>query len=349
MCRAHTETEGDPETMRRRTTAPTRPIRLATFAFASAFALGGCLGQNPNYNPATDDAGATEFDAGIPETPDGQVDEDAAPPTIEDAMVPEVDGALIPPPDAGTPDLVGPSTGAISIYLKGDFTPKVLTDTLAGQTITDHRIAISKYYIQTSMNDPSPVLCFDHGQTPVVAEMEKDNLMGSCKTSTIPTASYTHGRVKVDWIKFSVTGTVHFLSMPYPGSFTVFRAYSDTTYDGKTYKAGQGKVGYVGIIPIELPVSYDPYPGVPGIKMEVDPNGDFWLVFPFSQPLLIVQHDNNQHWARFHWQMFEGFRWLEHNAVGYTNSTWDVAATPGATEEVISAGVTGFYITSSVD
>jgi hypothetical protein len=314
--------------------------------FVSTLALAGCLGANPSWNPENDesDDGSAlvegDVDGGIP-------DSEGQPPLEIDASSPPQ------PPDAGAPDTpdMAPAkgTGAISIYLKGDFTPKVFTDTLASQTITEHRIAISEYWIQTSLNDPSPVLCFDHGKKPVVAEMEKDNLMGACKTNTIPTASYTHGRVKVDWIKFSVTGTVHFLSMPYPGSFTVFRAYSDTAYEGKNYTAGQGKVNYVGIIPVELPVSYDPLPVVPGLKMEVDANGDFWIVFPFGKSLLIVQNNNEQHWARFHWQMYEGFRWLEHNAVGYADNTWDVSPYPGATEEVISAGVTGFYITASTD
>lgn len=244
----------------------------------------------------------------------------------------------------------GGKKGQIQIYLKGDLTPETFQDGLVGQTPTQYSIALSRYWVLKSANDPAPQLCFDHGQNSVEADMSKDNLMGTCTTATIQDGSYTHGKVKVDWAKYSVTGTLHYNGLPLQGKFTFFRAYSNTTHDGKSYKAQEGWLEFQGPTTVRIPYTYPPLPApsLSGVQLS-EANGEFFMLFPFKRPLPIAQQNVDTHWARFHWKIFQAFRWADKTLPGYTQGTWDVAVDPTAAEEVKVGGVTGFFITTSLD
>lgn len=272
-----------------------------------------------------------EVGGGVDQT-DGQVGEDAQ--VLHDASI--------------TGDASAPGGGTISIYLAGDLTPKTFTDGLAGQTPTTYLVALSKYWVQTSLDDPSPAFCFDTGSTPVVADLHGDTLLGVCQTQDIPTAMYTYGRVKVDWATYTVNGTLHYSGMDLPGEFTFFRAYSDTTYGGDSYLAGEGTITFTGATQVEIPTTYDPPLSLPGVRLETI-DGEFWMTFPYSHALAVDQTNADDHWARAHWEIFEGFRWQDTTATGYTDNVWDVGVTLGETEEVLFAGVTGYHTTASTD
>lgn len=252
----------------------------------------------------------------------------------------------------GDADVTGDASvtgaGTISIYLTGDFTAKTFTDGLAGQTPTSYVIAVSEYWVQTSLDDPSPVFCFDTGADPVVADLYGDTLLGVCQTQDIPSAVYTHGRVKVEWATYTVTGTLHYSGMPFPGEFTFFRAYSDTTYEGQSYLAGEGTIAYSGATQVQIPTAYDPPLSLPLVRLETI-DGEFWMTFPYSQPLGVDQTSPDSHWARAHWEVFEGFRWQDTADAGNTVNIWDVGVTAIETEEVLFAGVTGYHTTASTD
>jgi hypothetical protein len=238
--------------------------------------------------------------------------------------------------------------GTISIYLQGDHTPKTFTDGLSGQTPTHYVIALSEYWVQTSLDDPAPVFCFDTGSSPVEADMSEDTLVGVCQTADVPTAVYTHGRVKVEWATYTVTGTLHYQGTPLPGEFTFFRAYSDTTYQGQPYLAGEGTITFTGATQVSIPASYDPPLTIPGMRTETI-DGDFWMTFPYSRPLFIDQTNTDHHWARFHWEIYEGYRWQDTTDAGHTPNTWDVGLSVPETEPVHTPGVTGYHTTASTD
>jgi hypothetical protein len=198
------------------------------------------------------------------------------------------------------------------------------------------------------MDDPSPVLCFDHGDDAKEADLAKDNLMGVCRTQSVPTAAYTHGRVKVAWARYTVAGMLHDAGYSLPGRFTFFRAYSDVVYNGHSYAAGEGTTRFAGTVETEVPATFPPIPPIPGLRMEVI-GGEFWLTFPFSHPLLVVQDNTGRHWARFHWEIFQGFRWSDRDGPGYAAGTWDVSTVQADTETVVNPGATGYYVTASTD
>jgi len=293
---------------------------------AGCFTHGGGIGNN-NNQPQPDSGVASDGQVST----DGQVVSDGAP--LADAAVTE-DGSA-------------PGEGTISIYLTGDMTPKTFNDGLSGQTPTDYVIAISEHWAMTSLNDPSPALCFDTGPSPVEADLSTDTLVGVCQTASLPSAVYTHGRTKVEWVTYKVNGTLHYSGMPLAGTFTFFRAFSDTTYLGEPYLAGEGTVRFDGITTVEIPLAVDPPLSLPGVHTETVA-GEFWMSFPYSQPLAVDQTNTQHHWARAHWEIFEGFRWqddLQHalNQVG----VWDVGVSVAETEAVLFPGVTGFHTTAS--
>ncbi len=245
-------------------------------------------------------------------------------------------------------DDVGAAGGRINIYVKGDQTKPTFKDGLSGQTPTNYEIALSRYQVMTSALDPKPVLCFDHGSKPVVTNMAKDTLVGYCKTQSIKTGAYTHGRTKVDWARYTVNGVYHLGTQKLPGKFTFFRAYSDVTYKGTAYKAGKGFISFSGLTTVQIPFTYGPMPPMPGVQFKTI-KGEFFMTFRYSKPLPIVQPNKGSHWARFHWKVGDAFRWKELTWPSYSKGSWDVSPVFTSIEPVLVHGVWGYRVTSSVD
>jgi hypothetical protein len=310
-------------------------LGLAATTLVLALAGPGCWGS-PLGGPTFDggDAGGAGDAAAHGDGP-------AAP---HDGPAAQHDGA----PADGAGDDSGITGGRIEIYVSGDSTVRTFTDGLSGQTPRDFKIALSKYYAMTSALDPSPALCFDHGTGEVVADLSGDTLVGTCATASLPTASYTYGRVRVMWAEYTVSGVLHYLGSPYAGDFTFFRAYSDVMHGGVAMSAGQGIIKF-STTGTEIPVTYPPaLAAAPGVTVETT-NGECWMTFAYSHPLPVDQTSPDTHWARFTWEIFEGFRWSELALAGYATGTWDVSLTAGAMENVVVPGATGYHTTSSVD
>ncbi len=251
-------------------------------------------------------------------------------------------------PEQQSKDQFSPDTGGgtIKIYLKGDLTPQTFTDKYSSQTPTNYQIALSRYFIMLNAQDPKPQLCF-HLKKVAVADMSKDNLMGSCRTQTLKTGLYTYGKVKVEWVRYTVDGVMHYNGIPLSGKLTFLRAYSDTTYQGKAYKAGQGRIKFAGPTTVEIPYTFPQVPTTPGLKFSLV-KGEFFITFPYTKPLPIDQTSKDQHWARMHWKIHNAFRWIDKALPSYKTDIWDVAVTTSTTEEVKLFGVSGYKITSSV-
>jgi len=251
-------------------------------------------------------------------------------------------------PEKAAPETSNPpGKGSIAIYLKGDLKPKTYQDKLQGQTPTNYAIAVSKYYIMRSINDPAPQLCFDHGKNAKIADMHKDNLVGSCVTNALKTGLYTYGKVKVEWVRYTVQGILHY-NQKLPGAFTFFRAYSDTTYQGKSYKAGNGTIAFSLLPTNTIPYKFPNPPPIPGMKFQLV-NGEFWMTFPYKRGLPVKKDNEKKHWARFHWEIDKAFRWEDLSTANFQKGSWDVTLNPSTAEPVKGFGVSGYYITSSID
>jgi len=241
-----------------------------------------------------------------------------------------------------------PATGSIAIYLKGELAKKTFIDGLSGQTPTNYQIALSRYEVLLSQDDPAPQPCFNLGNKAFVADLSKDNLVGYCATAKIKSGIYTHGRVKVQWSRYSVVGTLHYGGQVLPGTFTFLRAWSDTTVDGQAYKANTGTVTFAGVVSQVIPWTYPKAVSPPGFKFDLV-GGELLFTFPYSKPLPIEQTSKEAHWARMHWAITDGFRWEEKKTVGFKSGVWDVAVPAAGSEQVKRFGVSGYKVTSSVD
>lgn len=286
----------------------------------------------------------------LPDTPFDVVHTDHGSDDMSDGTIPDDLSADESPDDMSLdPELaeVG-EPGRISIYLTGDLTERTFEDELYGQTPRDYFIALSAYYVLTSGNDISPDLCFEHGDRPVTADLYEDNLMGSCVTATIPTDIYTHGRVRVDWMRYTVDGTLHYLDYHLPGEFVFFRAYSNTTYGTEFYLAGTGYIEFRGATIIRIPTTSAYTIDLGGVQTELI-DGEFWMTFPYRRTLPIDSTSPDNHWARFHWEIYEAFRWEDLDQDNFSEGEWDVTSTIYDGEQIHVPGVTGYHVTASID
>lgn len=275
-------------------------------------------------------------------------------------MVPDVPTDLPPDSPIDAPEDDGTDTtdtgesdmglpGRIAIFLAGDDSERTFTDSASGQTPRDFDIALSAYYVQTSRFDNSRALCFDLGDTPAIADMSGDNLIGSCLTSSIPTGTYTHGRVKVDWLRYTIDGTLHAGEGPDQGEYDLFRAMSNTEYEGTYYTANTGYIAFSGLISFSLPLTFPPMSGG-GMGIDINMElGKLWMTFPYSSPLPIDASNLQHHWARFHWELYESFRWIDTSLEGHSPGVWDTRYNIADSEQVVGSGFNGYHITSSLD
>ncbi len=269
----------------------------------------------------------------------GELSEDASG-DADDAETGDADASGDTADTADTADV-----GRIEIYLAGDHAVRDYNDGLSGQTPTAYQIGISGYQLRTGPT-ATPVPCFDLDE-PVVADMDGDTLVGHCRTDEVPTALYTHGRVRVEYLTYTVGGRLHYAGQVYAGDFVIFRAYSDTVYEGVDYNAGSGWVRYEGPTTVTLPVEYAPL-DVVGLSGELV-GGEYWLTFPYLRVLPVETSNTDTHWARFHWEVYEAFRWVDDAGPDNRDGEWDVGTTLAASEEVRMTGVAGYHITSSID
>jgi hypothetical protein len=312
-----------------------RPILLsACFCCGPAPWLGAC-----GDDAATDDAGdaadrtdSAEADSSAEAEAEADADDTAESATDGED---QVDGPC-------------PDCGMIRIYVAGDATAKTFTDGLSGQTPFDYFIGVSSYRALRSADDPSPISCFDYGADTFAIDLQTDNLVGRCATSSFPLGTYTHGMTKVDWITYKVLGDVHYGGATLPATFQIFKAFSACDYDGHHYGAGEGWIGYdVSGTTGQIPYVFPDLPSLPGVSF-VTEGDSFWMVFPFTHPFLIGASDSAEHWSRMFWEIFESFRWTDLRLTGYAAGRWDVSST-GDTETPQMFGVSGYHIESSAD
>ena len=282
---------------------------------------------------------------------------DSVAPAIEDSATDtlgtDMSGDTSAAPDVKSPDDTGPAEagggGWLTIRVGGDTTPKALYDGLSGQTPTTYTMGLARYEIMTSATDPKPVVVFDHGTKPVEINMLAGaQVAGRGRLSSIPSGTYTHGRVQLTSTTFTIAATVHTLAA-LPGTVEVIAALSDTTLGGKAWK--QGQVSYTfSVWPTPLPGLLPPLPATPGGQI-IQKDGKTWMVFPFTKPLAIVSSSPSSWTATIIYEVGDSFRWQDDpNVAGYKAKVFDVSVLPAPSFEIVKAfGATGYLITEKKD
>lgn len=243
--------------------------------------------------------------------------------------------------EAGSGDLRREGGGGLlSIFIRGDLTPKVFSDGLSGQTPKQYVMGLGRFDILRSPGDPAPVTVFDHGQKPVEVNLLSETLGGSRPLAELPPGTYSHGRVLLTHARFAVAAVVHAGSgVLLPGDISSVVALSDGTIDGKPWTQGQATFSFAGFT---VPGTVPALPSTAGGTI-VSSGGRTWLVFPFPEPLA-VGSSGADHKATIIYQVYESFRWQDQDKAGYQPKTFDVDPLAMSFEPVLNFGATGYSI-----
>lgn len=263
----------------------------------------------------------------------------------DDSIAHTTDGAADAPltTDASPDQLpdrapVDGDTGAmLRIYIRGDTTPRTFTDGYAGQTPSLYHMGLGRFDIMTSAT-AAPVTVFDHGANPVEVDMLGKTLGGQAALASLPSGTYTHGRVLLTMTTFTVKATVH-LGGAVAGDLAVTVALSDTTVGGTAWSKGKASFTFAQQT---LPATVPPLPSTGG-GMIVEEPGKTWLVFPFPTPLQVSAAAQDQS-ATIVYDVFESFRWQDQTTAGYSPNVFDVDPLALSWEQLKNFGATGYSV-----
>lgn len=270
-------------------------------------------------------------------TPDGGQDAgfDGGAPADDAGVDLELDAGR----DAGPPNL--------SIYARGDLTPKTFADGYSGQTPTAQEFGIGRLDLMASPTDTAPVTVFDHGDAPVLVDMlaPTPTLAGTGASASLPAGTYPWGRVQLTLVRTTVAATIHGGSAT-PGTVTVVSALSDTAVEGVPW--AQGRTEYTVKAGVALSVTFPgaapSFPSTSGGTVAQEA-GRTWLVFPFTTPFVIDPEDPAPRAATITYDVYQSFRWQEQSAAGYASGAFDVDPASMSSEPVRNLGATGYHTT----
>jgi hypothetical protein len=228
----------------------------------------------------------------------------------------------------------------------GDLTPQAFNDGALGQTPTNHVLAVSELVLMRSPTDPSPAFCFR--VSPVAAPLGADTLIATCETYDLPTATFTHARVQLDWVTFDVQGMLHGPGVA-PGTFSFFRAYSATVYGGTDYQPGSGTLHFDSTLYYHDMGWSFPLPQDRGGVTYEDYFGLLRATIPLSTPLVMQHNDPGAHWIRLHVLTHEAYRWHDSSQSGYVGGIWNASVIQNNSEQVTIRGIAGIDVTTSAE
>jgi hypothetical protein len=229
-----------------------------------------------------------------------------------------------------------------------DECPLPTDSTLAYQTPTGLRIGVAEVELLRSAGDPAP-----HRILAASPAIDADLVAGATfvavDTGSIPDGTYTHLRVKLDWILIQVGATAHSASMSIPGTFDVDYAlsnYRDPEQGARvqgdylaTFAAFGAQFPQTGVQSVAgFPPSYPN--GV------VDLTGDAYrITFAMPQgPVVIDQDAPASVDARLTYFIEDSFGWRDLAGPNYVTDVFDLAQDPTATEVPEAMAIRGFAI-----
>jgi hypothetical protein len=267
---------------------------------------------------------------------------------LEDDAGPIADASPDSDPDASPTADAGPEGYQLVINVQGDLTPKVFDDGLSGQTPTNYFMGVQRLDIEKAGDEADPwVTVFDHGADYVEVDMHASQTAGTASFADLPPGSYSRCRVLLAMARFDVEATVHVDVPPVAlhGPLTVVTALSDTVIDGQTRAQSWAEFTFdLGGYTTSREGSIPELPSAPGAEV-VQEGGRTWLVFPLESPIVIPASVTRDYEMTITYDIFESFRWADQALPGYVEGIFDVNASTGAWEPVMSFGATDYHIT----
>lgn len=217
--------------------------------------------------------------------------------------------------------------------------------TMSYQTPSGLRIGVAEVELLTSADDANP-----HSLLLAAPAHDADLVAGATfcavDVGSIPEGVYTHMRVKLDWIRYTVDATGHSAGFALPGSLDVDYVLSD--YDDAelgaraqgdylaTFVGAGMQVPQAGIQPVEFPTSHP--------DGTVDTSGGAYRVtFPTPDHPIIIAHGRPESVdVNITYFIDDAFGWLDRAEPGFVADVFDLADNPIATEQPASMAIQGF-------
>lgn len=304
-----------------------RGLLLAAMAVAGCEAQSGALGGSGGAGGASGGAGGETGGAG------GETGGSGG----------ETGGA------GGAAGGAGGGGARLDIDILGDVSPQTFTDGLQGQTPSRYIQGLGAFQILRSADDLAPVVVFDHGADWVPVDMLARTRGGSSPLARLPRATYTHGRVRLAFTRFTVDAVAHALGQSVPGELTITSAHAATTVvdavgGGASYLRGESRFRFVGAgIEREGPIALPDFPATGGGSV-VEREDGLWLEFPLTPPVVIEPTDPSNHLGVITYALFESFRWRDEAGVDWAEGSYDLDGTAMSSEPVLNFGATGYSI-----
>lgn len=280
----------------------------------------------------------------------------------EDTAAPGADARTPPPPDGGlvdrdaeialdAPDAAAFDDGATGpvaqVVVRTNTDPFPHADGYAGQTSRDAYQGIRSFELLRGIDDPDPLVLFDHGDDPVEAGYNDgdDTLVGMVRLHGLRAGHYTMARSVVTHSRYRVDAVMHAGGYVLPGEFDNVQVLSDgTRIDGVIRPESWFRYVFrTGGMDFPLEGLGAPLPTEPtttgGFSLSIEDGVaayyypvDITLVATATEDLVIVLEVN----------MFEAFRWEDQDLPGYTAGVFD--SSPTASEPVRRFGANSLRV-----
>ncbi len=216
------------------------------------------------------------------------------------------------------------------------------------QTPQTATIGVAAVELLRSVDDTNPHLLV--GSAPAhAADLVEGTTFAQVDTGSIPEGTYTHMRIKLDYVDFEVSATGHMGGFSLPGALDVDYVLSDHDSEARgaqsqgeyvaKFTAAGMEVPQAGVRPVEYPPSY------PEATVATD-GGEYWVTLAVPSGAIAISHERPDHVdVDVQFCIDSGFAWAENQAPGHTDGVFDLDYDPAATERPMSMAVRGFTMT----
>lgn len=216
---------------------------------------------------------------------------------------------------------------------------------LSYQTPSDMHHGVLKVELLRSETDPSP-----HALLELTEPRDSDLIAGSTyvdvDTGSIPQDTYTHMRVTLAYVDYTVAATGHAGGWALTGDLAIDYALSDYNdalagprLAGDYYSeftSGTNVIPQAGTRPVDFPPSY------PGATVDTS-GGLYQVTFDCPQGPIVIDHDTPASVdVQVTFYVEDAFGWEEIAGPGNTTGVFDLSTDPTMTEQPAYLSVKGF-------
>lgn len=216
---------------------------------------------------------------------------------------------------------------------------------LSYQTPSDMHHGVLEVELLRSETD-----AFPHALLDVAQPRDTDLIAGSTyvdvDTGSIPPDTYSHMRVTLAYVDYTVAATGHAGGWALTGDLAIDYALSD--YNDATagprlqgeylseFTSGSNVIPQAGMRPVDFPPSY------PGATVDTS-GGLYRVTFECPQGPIVIDHDAPESVdVRVTFYIEDAFGWEEITAPGHTTGVFDLSSDPSMTEHPAYLSVRGF-------